>query len=85
MLTCRDAAALASDAIDGTLPAARRLSYWMHLALCAACRRYRAQMALTRAALRRLAERPAQPEVPAAVRDEFERLRKERSRCQPAR
>jgi anti-sigma factor RsiW len=81
MLTCRDAAALASDAVDGTLPAARRLSYWMHLALCAACRRYRAQMALTRAALRRLADRPAPPEIPPAVRDEFKRFQKGRSQC----
>jgi anti-sigma factor RsiW len=81
MLTCRDAAALASDAVDGALPPARRLSYWMHLALCAACRRYRAQMGLTRAALRRLAGQPASPEMPAAVREEFERLQKERSRC----
>ena len=81
MLTCREATALASDSVDGTLSAARGLSYWMHLALCAACRRYRAQIDLTRAALRRLADRPAPPEMPAAVREEFERLRKERSKC----
>lgn len=80
MLTCREAAALASEAVDGTLPRARWLSYWMHLALCRACRRYRAQMDLTRAALRRLADRTPSPELSTPVREEFERRQKERSR-----
>jgi len=82
MLTCRDAAALASDAVDGTLPTARRLSYWMHLALCAACRSYRVQMELTRTAHRRLTDRTPSPDVPAPVRDEFKRFQKGRSQCQ---
>jgi anti-sigma factor ChrR (cupin superfamily) len=70
MLTCRDVTALSVDAAEGRLSLGQRLAYWMHLALCAACRRYRAQM-----------DRPASPEMPAVVREEFERLRKERSQC----
>ena len=51
MLTCRDIAAQVTDHVDHKLSCGQRLKYWMHLSMCAVCRRYVRQMRLTRAAL----------------------------------
>lgn len=80
MLTCREATALATEAAEGALPRGRRLQLWVHLMSCAACRRYRRQIAMTRAVVRELARRQPQPAVPGAVREAYRRQQKERAR-----
>lgn len=50
MLTCRDATALASRAMDGPLPWPLRLSLWIHLAMCGYCSRYQRQLRFLRLA-----------------------------------
>jgi hypothetical protein len=54
MLTCRDASRLASEVQDRPLGARERLSLWIHLAMCALCRRYAAQLEFVRRAAERL-------------------------------
>ncbi|MEW5984817.1 MAG: zf-HC2 domain-containing protein [Acidobacteriota bacterium] len=74
MLNCRDVVALATDYAEGRLSFTTRAQMWLHLAMCALCRRYIRQMELTRAVLSRLGQtRQTEPgpEVPPAVRDAF--------------
>jgi len=40
MLTCRELDEFVVDYLDGTLPAAKRRKFEMHLWLCPECRRY---------------------------------------------
>ncbi len=54
MLTCREVAARATDYMEGPLPLRQRLQIAMHLLICAFCRRYVRQLALTQDTLRRL-------------------------------
>ena len=42
--TCREMSRRTSDAVDGHVGLARRCGYWLHLAMCGVCRRYRAQL-----------------------------------------
>ncbi len=72
MLTCREVTSLVTDAAEGALPFRRRVSLWMHLLVCGACRRYRQQMALTRSALRQFARLDPASGVPPGD-DVFER------------
>jgi len=78
MLTCKDVSERVTDYVERELTWSERLQYWMHLAMCAVCRRYVAQMRTTTSLLTRLGEDvpPAPPLDPAlrqalrAVRDE---------------
>ncbi len=40
MLTCKQITEQSSDYLDGERPLTRRLAVWMHLMMCAYCRRY---------------------------------------------
>jgi predicted anti-sigma-YlaC factor YlaD len=74
-IACREATRLASEAIDHPLPFGKRLELRFHLAMCAACRRYRRQIA----ALDRLVRQQAgkEPRLDLALTDEArERIRK---------
>ena len=53
MKSCRDVHRLVIEGQDRKLGFAERFSLRMHLMLCAACRRFDAQMDLLRQALRR--------------------------------
>lgn len=53
-LTCREVAARATDYMERPLPLCQRLQIGMHLLICASCRRYVRQLALTRDTMRRL-------------------------------
>ncbi len=55
MLTCRESAKLMSEALDRKLSLGERAGLRLHLAICAGCRNFRAQMDLLREACRRLA------------------------------
>ena len=57
-LTCRDVVELLSDHIDGTLSIGRALHARRHLARCADCRQYLAQLRATLSVLGRLERRP---------------------------
>jgi anti-sigma factor RsiW len=53
MLSCKEASRLVSRMQDGELPPLRRLMLNMHLAACAGCTRFKAQLAFLRAAMQR--------------------------------
>jgi anti-sigma factor RsiW len=61
VLKCRDVSELATDYMEGALPAHRRLAVRLHLMLCAMCRNYLDQLHKTR---RLLADRPMPPPPP---------------------
>jgi len=42
--TCRDASRLQSEALDGPLPASKRIGLALHLVICKWCRRYGRQI-----------------------------------------
>ncbi|MGC3996420.1 MAG: hypothetical protein QM767_02350 [Anaeromyxobacter sp.] len=66
--TCKEIAAQASDRLEGRLGLLARLGFARHLAGCAGCRAYLAQLEATRQALRQL---PA-PELPASLASALE-------------
>ncbi len=53
MLSCKEASELMSAALDRRLTLGERWSLRLHLAVCAACRRFQEQMAFVREACRR--------------------------------
>jgi anti-sigma factor RsiW len=55
-ITCREFVELATDFLEGTLPAADRERFEDHLALCAGCQAYMDQMRATLRALGRIPE-----------------------------
>lgn len=65
MLSCREASRLVADGLDHELPWPRRLSLWMHLAMCGACARFRRQLVgLDRLVRRRVRDNElAEPEA----------------------
>jgi hypothetical protein len=73
-ISCREATALASRALDGVLPRGGRLLRELraHLSECALCARFRAHLLFLRAALARAAAAadaaPAAPGLPPAAR-----------------
>ncbi|MEW6322289.1 MAG: zf-HC2 domain-containing protein [Acidobacteriota bacterium] len=72
MLNCRDVTERVTDYLERDLSWWERLWFRLHLAMCAACRRYVAQMRTTTQLLRQLGERPADPPaVDPAIREAF--------------
>jgi len=53
-IPCSHAQELLSERMDGPLTVGRRLRLWLHLAFCDSCTRIERQLALLRAAMRRL-------------------------------
>ena len=53
MLSCRDASALMSQRLERRLSPLERFGLWLHLIVCAACRRFETQIGLRREAMRR--------------------------------
>lgn len=51
MLSCKEANQLMSEGMDRTLGGRERFALWMHLSLCRACNRVKAQLTLLRRAL----------------------------------
>jgi hypothetical protein len=76
---CREFSRLASESLDRDLTALERFALGTHTLYCAGCRRYRRQVALLRAAMRRLAgslddpsfELPG-PDLPPEARERIE-------------
>ena len=52
--TCREMCSHTSHAMEQDLRFGQRLGYWIHLALCRTCRRYRQQLGWLRRSIRRL-------------------------------
>jgi len=71
MLTCREVVTLATDYADARLPWPARLQMRLHLAMCAICRRYLEQLALTTSLLRRLGTTLDRTEIPPSLREAF--------------
>lgn len=78
MLTCREVTRLATDAAEGALPWWRRPQWWLHLAMCAACRRYLRQLALIRAVLRQVGDREPPTGTSVAVQDAFRQMARDK-------
>lgn len=72
MLTCKEATRLVSAAQDRKLGLGERLGLYLHLLICALCRRYARQIALLTRALRDHREEMYPPDsarLDAAARD----------------
>jgi len=65
-MTCRDAAPLISQAMDRPPDPRDRAAVGLHLAICAACRRYRGQLRFVRRLLEQVgpAGPPPRPDAP---------------------
>ena len=48
MLSCKEASALVSSAMDRRLSLGQRLDLWFHLTMCKYCRRFRKQLYIIR-------------------------------------
>lgn len=57
MMTCKEAAALMSQAMERQLGWRERLNLQLHLAVCAGCEAYRRQLDILRLVCRRFNER----------------------------
>ena len=57
MLSCHDATRMISEAQERRLGQMERVSLRLHLALCAACRRFERQLPLLRRAMRTFRDR----------------------------
>jgi anti-sigma factor RsiW len=72
MLTCRDVTERVTDYLERDLSWWGRLQFRLHLAMCAVCRRYVAQMRATTELLHRIGDRPTPPSpVDPALREAF--------------
>jgi predicted anti-sigma-YlaC factor YlaD len=81
MLSCKDVTARATAFLERDLSWWERVQMRLHLAMCAACQRYLAQMAATRELLRRFGQTLAGDErVDPALRDAFRAWRDESRR-----
>ena len=77
MISCRQAAELASRVLDRRLSLGERLRLRLHLALCRSCARYQSQLRFLRRAMTRLARRPAESQPgPRLPEDARERIRR---------
>lgn len=81
MLTCKDVSERVTEYLERELTWRQRGQYWLHLAMCAVCRRYVAQMRVTTALLKRLGDdAPPVPPLDPALRDAFRAGRDEQTR-----
>jgi predicted anti-sigma-YlaC factor YlaD len=79
LTSCKVAAKAAAEALEHRLPLHRRLALGVHLLICSACRRYRAQVIGLNRLVRRYVKESAAPvvELDAATRQRLvERLRR---------
>ncbi len=67
----------ATDYAKGRLPWPTRIQMWLHLAMCASCRRDLHQMDVTRSLLGRVGRDTEPHEIPLAVREAFRNRRAE--------
>ena len=77
MISCRQAAELASERLDRRISLGERLRLRLHLALCRSCSRYQRQLRFLRRAVHGLARRPSPPEAAQRLpEDARERIRR---------
>ena len=62
-LTCQELVELVTEYLEGSLSAPARARFEEHLAMCAGCRNYLAQMRRTISALGRLSEESISPQA----------------------
>jgi len=75
MLSCKDVSHLTTQALDRRLTLSERWGVWLHLRICAACRRFNRQMTLLRQAMRRLRQQePAPGTLPDEARTRIRRV-----------
>lgn len=71
MMTCKELTELVTDYLEGRMPFVERLSFRLHVAVCAPCRVYLEQLEETVALLGKL---PDDFEVPAEMRCKLQAL-----------
>ncbi len=75
-ITCRDVNELASDYLDGEMPAGRRLLFRFHLVMCSACQTFVHQIDLVRGTLPQVAlDGGLSDEATARLIEQFEAQR----------
>lgn len=67
MLTCQEIATLLSDYLEGRLSLWQRMTFHMHLGMCAGCRAYLRQLRVTIGMVRRLEPADVPPEMMEAL------------------
>lgn len=80
MMTCREAARLASESLDHPVDGRRKMSLWVHLAMCGMCRSFSRSLASLHELLRlrREQELTENPAMPPEVHDRIaKRLRED--------
>jgi hypothetical protein len=89
LFSCKDTARLASEALDGNLTLAQRLSLHVHLLMCPSCARFHQHLAVLGDAARLLDDQAAggdvgqanlSPEARDRLRRALEQSNEERSR-----
>ncbi len=79
MLSCKDVSERCTDYLERELTWRDRVQYWMHLAMCAVCRRYVGQMRTTAALLKRVGDDvPLHAPLDPALREAFRATREGR-------
>lgn len=73
MLSCKDVVRSASDYADGRLSWRRRMSLYLHLLICAICRRFFKQFQLASDTAAHSAQQPASEQDVAKVMAQIER------------
>jgi len=73
LVSCKEAAKAAAEALEHDLPLYRRFALGFHLLICAGCRRYRRQVVGLNRLVRRYVRESNQPvvELDAATRQRF--------------
>ena len=61
---CRDSTALLTKDAEGALEGVAKMKFAIHLSVCSACQRLRAQLRTTREVLRGLPRRAREPHAP---------------------
>jgi len=76
MLTCKQASQLISQSLDHPLSWSQRMQLKLHLLMCSACNRFKQQLHLLRAALKRIRdqiENDSSIQLPSDVKARIER------------
>ena len=72
MLSCKEVVQVVTDYLEDALPAAERLRFERHIAICPPCRGYLAQMRKTLQVSGQVTEESLAPETRAALLQAFQ-------------
>lgn len=70
-MTCEELSEIVTEYLEGAMPAADRMAFDRHIAVCPECRRYLEQMRQVVETLGRLPPEPIPPAVEARLLEQF--------------